>query len=87
MQPSGQVIARRTVCPLSVAEVNIKIEVEKQKKFLRILHKNIGTSRAPAGTEETSNRKANVEPYGDDEDSSDSSPALEVTVDANEEVN
>ena len=87
LQPSGEVMARRTVRPLTVAETNSKVEAEKQKLFLRILHKKIGTSHIPAGTEEPSNRKANVEPYEDDEDSSDSEPDLDVTVDNNKEVN
>ena len=87
LQPSGEVIARRTLLPLTVSEINSKIESEKQKIFLRILHKKIGTSHTPAGTEAASNRKANVEPYEDDEDSSNSDPDLEVTVVSNKEVN
>ena len=87
LKPSGEVVAIRTVHPLTVAKINSKIKVEKQKTFLRILRKNIGTSRAPAGIEEASNMKAKVEPYEHDKDSSDSDPDLEVTVDANKEVN
>ena len=87
LQPSGEVIERRTVIPLTVTEINNKVESEKQKLFLRILHKNIGISHTPAGKETPSNRKANVEPYEDDEDSSDSNPDLEVTIDNNKEFN
>ena len=87
LQPSGQVIARHTVCPLTVAENNSKIEEDKQKIFLQILHKKIGTAHNPTGTEAASNRKANIEPYEDNEDSSDSDPDLEATVDVNNEVN
>ena len=83
----GQVIARRTVRPLTVVENNSKIEEEKQKIFLQILHKKIGTAHKPIGTEAVSNRKANVEPYEYNEDPSDSDPDLEATVDVNNEIN
>ena len=73
--------------PLTLAEINSKVESKKQKIFFLILHKKIGTSHAPVGTEIPSNRKANVEPYEDDEYSSDSDPDLEVTEDNNKEVN
>ena len=82
-QTSGQVIVRHIVLPLTAAETNSKIEEDKQKIFLQILHKKIGMSHSPAGTEEASNRKVNIESYEDNDDSSDSDPDLEVTIDAN----
>ena len=87
LQPSGEVIARRTVRPLTAAEKNSKIEAEKQNLFIRILHKKIGTSHMPTGIESSSSRMENVDLYEDDEDSSDSEPDLEVTVDPGKEVN
>ena len=71
LQPSGKVIPRRTVSSLNVAERHSKIESEKQKLFLNILHDKIGTSLKPATSDESSIRKPNVTPYEDDEDSSD----------------
>ena len=62
--------------PLTVAEINYKKEADKQKIFLRSLHKKIGTSHAPMGVEMPSNVKSNVEPHEDDVDSSDSDPYL-----------
>ena len=44
LQPSSQVIARRAVSPLTLAENNSKIEEDKHKIFLQILHKKIGTA-------------------------------------------
>ena len=76
LQPSGEVTARRIVHPLTAAKKNSKIEAEKQNLFLRILHKKIGISHMHAGTESASSRRANVEPYEDDKDSSDSEPDL-----------
>ena len=76
LQPSGEVIARGIVHPLNVAEINSKLKAEKQKLFLRVLRKKIGTSHAPMGVEMPSNVKSNVEPHEDDVDSSDSDPYL-----------
>ena len=81
LQPLGQVIARSTVRPLTVAESNSKLEEEKQKIFLQNLHKNIGKAHKHA-----SDRKENIKPYEDNEDSSDSDPDLEATVCVNKEV-
>ena len=80
-------IARRIVHPLTTAEKNSKIEVEKQNLFLRILHKKIGTSHMHVGAEAASNRRENLESYEDDEDSSLSEPDLEFTIDPGKEVN
>ena len=60
MQPSGVVIVRSTSRLLMVAEKNSKVEEEKQKIFLHILHKRIGTSQKHTGTGIPSNRKANA---------------------------
>ena len=87
LQPSGQVIARCTLYPLTVAENNSKIEEEKKKIFLHFLHKKIGTAHKPKGAEAASNRRANIEPYENNKDSSNSDPDLEATVDTNKEVN
>ena len=47
-----------------------KIESEKQKLFIKILHDEIGTSQKLVTSDESSIRKLNVTPYEDDEDSS-----------------
>ena len=70
LKPSGVLIARSPMLPLTVAEKNSKAEEEKQKISLCIVHKHISTSHAPVVTEAPSNVKANVEPYEDDEESS-----------------
>ena len=81
------IIARSTVCRLTVAELNIKVKAEKQKLFLRILHKRIGTSKILGGKGVPSNRKENVEPYEDDEEACEHVTEIEVTSDNNKEIN
>ena len=54
---------------------------------MHILHERIGTSKTPTGTGVPSNRKENVEPYNDNQESSEPMTEIEVTTDGSKEVN
>ena len=66
LQPSGEVIARSIVCMLTISELNSNVDAEKQRIFLRILHKRVGISQTLVGIGAPLNRKANAEPYEND---------------------
>ena len=87
LQPSGEVIARCAARPLTISGEHVKVEEEKNKLFLRILYERIGISQKSSGSGVPWNRKANVEPYEDDDESSEPDPKIEVNVDNNKEVN
>ena len=70
---------------MTITELNSKVEKDKYRLCLWILHKIIGISQAPIRIEVPSN-KENVEPYEDYEESSKPDPELEVTVDNIKEV-
>ena len=68
--------------PLTIDEQNSKVEEEKQKLFLRILHKSVGTSQRPKGAGVPSNKKPNIKPREDDDEEegeSEPAPKIEVT--------
>ena len=86
VEPYGELIEISKVSLMNIAELNSKVEEDKHRTCLWILHERIDISQAPTGTGAPS-KKEIVEPYDDDEESSKPRPKLEVTVDNSKEVN
>ena len=80
LKANGEVVPRRSLRPLTTAEIHSPVEVKKRKVFDELIERRWGTSISPPKT--VSDESHEFEYYEDDEEQARKAPDVEDAVDA-----